>query len=115
MRTELPSRRDVIRAAWFEYKTSKHIAGLATEPMLGAFRPPGAFIDVELGFGFGEGPSIMATLDGVSRATARGYRLRGNRTMERPNAAPPRPKKRTSANDRQARLQAMLAAEREAA
>jgi hypothetical protein len=113
MRNELPSRREVIRAAWFEYKVTKAVADLATEPMLAAERPPRAFVDIELGFGFAEGPSLMATLDDVSRASAHGYRLRGDRTRERVTQT--RPKQRASANDRRARLQAMLEAAENAA
>lgn len=52
----------IVRAAWAEAKVNASTAGFATEPMLALAYPPRSFIDQELGFGFGEGPSLQVTL-----------------------------------------------------
>lgn len=115
MSNTLPSRREVARAAWFEYKVTKAAAGLATEAMLGAEEPPAEFVDVELGFALGEGPSLMATLDDVAHAAARGMRLYGDHTLgpiELPAAPEPKPvrkrRPRATAEERRERLRALL-------
>lgn len=70
----LPNYRTLVDAAWREQKVNASVAGSATDPMLGAARPPAGFIAVELGFGVGEGPSLQVTLLHLER---------GNRTRRK--------------------------------
>jgi hypothetical protein len=82
--------------------------------MLAREHPPTEFVEVELGFGFSEGPSLMAVLQDVARAAPHGYVLHGDRSRER-RPSSQRPKQRLSANERQTRLQSMLQAAEAAA
>lgn len=77
------TKRDVSAAAWREYKESRAAQGAAGEEMLAMLRPPGGFVAVELGFGFGEGPSILATLQDQVRAEQHHRVLLGDRRMVR--------------------------------
>src|SRR5579871_2421069 len=58
----VPPFRELTRAAWFEAKVNGSAQGGAPEAMLGTYHPPRSFVDEELGFGFGEGPSLQVTL-----------------------------------------------------
>lgn len=58
--------RNVKRHAWREAQVNASVAGNASEAMLGTADPPGGFVSVELGFGFGEYPSLLATLHGLA-------------------------------------------------
>lgn len=118
------TKRQVASAAWREYKVSLAAQGAAGEEMLAMSRPPSGFVAVELGFGFGEGPSLLATMQDIDRAQERRRVLLGDRSMvlaaDLPDvvgadtvireavAAPSAPSQREHASARSKRLDAML-------
>jgi len=105
-----PTKRQIARAAWFSYKVSKGAHGEASETMLGMVRPPSGFVAIELGFGFGEGPSIMATLSDVMQASRVGRVVHGDRTRSKREVV--QVKQRENATQRQARLRAVARPDR---
>lgn len=94
----------LVREAWREAKINASAHNSATEPMLGAAYPPRAWVDQELGFGFGEGPSLQVTLLHLEA-----HNRRARKTLKRAGEpmAPRSPggaRKRESHRDREARL-----------
>lgn len=89
----------LVRVAWREAKVNASAQGAATEPMLGAAYPPRAFIEEELGFGMGEGPSLQVTLIHLE-AHNRRARKQLDHVLRRPTG-------RESALAKQKRLQAI--------
>lgn len=68
--------RRITIEAWHEWKEAKSVQG-ASDTLLGTARPPRAWVDDELGFGAGQGPSLQVTmlrLDAGSRIVARARR-----------------------------------------
>jgi len=64
------NRRQVARLAWREAKATADVHHSLGEIRRAVDYPPGYFIEVELGFGLGEGPSIIATMQDLDRINA---------------------------------------------
>ncbi len=60
-------RRQVAALAWREAKATADVHHLLGEVCRAMDSPPASFINEELGFGFGEGPSIISTLQDLDR------------------------------------------------
>lgn len=85
--------RNVQRHAWREAQVNASVAGNASEAMLGTSDPPGGFVAVELGFGFGEGPNILSTIRDLAPTNARAAkRLAATETRVRRETAAQRQK-----------------------
>lgn len=100
------SKRDITRLAWLEAKIATDYSTGLGEVARGTYHPPGGFVSVECGFGFAEGPSIMATMDAHARAARNGKRLLGDHRMV------PVPK-RAARRDKRAVLRGRIAERRD--
>ena len=80
-----------IRWAWREWKTSRAYRH-ADEELFARARPPRWFIDSELGFGLGQGPSIAYTAAVLEQSNRRALKLLGDK--RRPSYPLPGPRER---------------------
>jgi hypothetical protein len=63
------NRGNVTRAAWDEWQYNASYGGIVPE-IAGRDEPTPAFVDNELGFGFGSGPPLTLTLNRLSETNA---------------------------------------------
>jgi hypothetical protein len=61
----------VTRAAWSEFKVAADYSTGMGEVMRGTERPPRGFVGEELGFGLGNGPSLLFTMAKVQQKSRR--------------------------------------------
>lgn len=87
------------RAAWREHKETLDVQGRLGETQRAADYPPGRFVVEELGFGFLEGPSLMATMQDLRKINRR------NRyTLEHGERPAPKPTRKRLTGDRAQRI-----------
>jgi hypothetical protein len=81
------NRRQVARLAWREAKATADVHHLLGETRRAVDNPSGYFINVELGFGIDEGPSIVATMQDLDRINkAHRYQLETKRKKAKKRA-----------------------------
>lgn len=100
------SKRALANAAWLEWKVATDYSTGLGEVARATPHPPGGFVEIGLGFGFGEGPSLMATLDSMARAARNCKVLFGDGSMRMPG----RRKRRASVDELRDRLVAKVRA-----